>query len=597
VFAGKGLENLTELSLDISETVSRLQPKLVAITLLSDILLRDGGLQTRKWLSDQLTKLRSRGITVLATLNLNMHTQAEATAIADLFDGNLEIIENELNNHLTKFLRVRWMHGIAASETEPIPLDLVQPSDIASKSFVPSSKPTLDRRRLAVLPLENLSPDPNEEYFADGLTEELISTISNVSGLSVISRTSVKQYKKTSKKLLDIGQDLGAGTILEGSVRKAGNKIRVAIQLIEVKEDKHLWAQNYYRELEDVFAIQSDIAERVAKALEVKVLGEERRRLDERGSKNTEAFTLYMKGRSAYHEGTERGVRRAVEYFDRAVQQDAEFAPAYVGLADCYYFLGGTYTRVAEGLAKAKENLDKALALNPDLGEAHAFLGHWLGNELKWEEAEAEFRKALELTPSYADAHRRYAGLLLSRGRLDDALREAKKAQELDPLSILCMNRVAQVLHYRREYDQAIEQCKRVLLMEPRQLTALIGITLSYACKSMSKEAEVWFSKSKEVIERSPESRGYLPALLAAVGRLQEARALMKEVEQDPQTSPVAIAYYHTWVGDTDLAFEFLEKGYEARDRLLFDIKVDPAYDRLRPDPGYAVLLQKLHLA
>lgn len=442
-----------------------------------------------------------------------------------------------------------------------------------------------------------MSPDPNDEYFADGMTEELISAISNISGLSVISRTSVMQYKKPGKKLADIGEDLRVGTILEGSVRKFGNKVRVAVQLIEVKEDKHLWAQNYDRELEDVFAIQSDIAERVAKTLEVKVLGEERQRLDGRASKNTEALTLYMKGRSSYNEGNESGVRKAIEYFERAVQQDSEFALAYVGLADCYYWLEGSYMSHAEGLAKAKENLDKALALNPDLGEAHALLGFWLRNELRWEEAEVELRKALEFSPSYALAHDRYAALLLSVGKLDEALCEARKAQELDPLSLGVMARVAWVLYYRREYDQAIEQCNRILRMEPRHYDALALMAVAYWNKSMFNEATTWLSKWRDACGDLPGYKALLAASLAAIGRIDEAKTIMKEAERDPESSPVAFALYHMWLGNIDLAFEFLEKAREARALMLFDIKVDPNYDPLRSDPRFAILLQKLRLS
>jgi TolB-like protein/class 3 adenylate cyclase/Tfp pilus assembly protein PilF len=456
---------------------------------------------------------------------------------------------------------------------------------------------SLDRKRIAVLPFMNISPDPNDEYFADGMTDELISAISNLSGLSVISRTSVMQYKKPSKKLAAIGEDLGAGTVLEGSVRKAGNKVRVAVQLIEVKEDKHLWAQNYDRELEDVFAIQSDIAERVAKALEVKVLGEERRRLEGRGTKNPEALALYMKGATFYNDDTEPSTRKAVEYFERAVNEDSDFALAYVGLADCYYWLSEGYMSRTEGEAKAKENLDKALALNPDLGEAHALLGIWLRNELRWEEAEAAFKKALELTPSYAPAHAWYAALLSSVGKLDEALHEAKEARELDPLSVSFMGRIAWTLYYRREYDQAIEQANRILRMEPNQPDAVTIIMVSYFHKSMLNEAIKWLPKWRELFGDLPANKALLAACYAAIGRLDEAKATLKEAERDPASSLVYFASYYMWLGNIDLAFEFLEKACEAKDSMLEDIKVNPNWDPLRSDPRFEAVLQKLHLS
>jgi TolB-like protein/Tfp pilus assembly protein PilF len=484
------------------------------------------------------------------------------------------------------------------------------PTDVYSVEMLREEKAVaetfeVDRLRVAVLPLSNMSPDPNDEYFADGMTEELISSISNISGLSVISRTSVMQYKKPGKKLADIGKDLQVGTILEGSVRKFGNKVRVAIQLIDVREDKHLWAQNYDRELEDMFAIQSDIAERVAKALEVKVLGEEKHRLEGRASKNTEALTLYMKGRSSFDEGTEPRVRRAIEYFERAVQQDSDFALAYVGLADCYYWLEGDYMSHSEGIAKAKENLDKALALNTNLGEAHALLGISLRNELRWEEAEVEFTKALALSPSSAPAHHGYAGLLASVGKLDEALSEARKAQELDPLSLRLMITIGQVLYYQREYDQAIEQWKHVLRIEPNHIDTLHWLAFAYVRKSMPEEALRMFLKWKEQVADSAASpvyvRGFAKAALALVyantGRIEEAKAMFKEAEEaDPELTPVMGAWLHAILGNIDLAFEYLEKACRARDFYLCDIKVDPLWDPLRSDRRFAILLQNLRL-
>ena len=495
----------------------------------------------------------------------------------------------------------------------------LQPADLArSKSFVPPAFTTphltLDKRRVAVLPLQNLSPDPNDEYFADGMTDELISAISNVSGLSVISRTSVMQYKRPSKKLAAIGEDLGAGTILEGSIRKAGNKVRVAVQLIEVKEDKHLWAQNYDRELQDVFAVQSDIAERVARALEVKVLGEERHRLDARASKNTEAIALYMKGRASLNEDNENSVRTAIEYFGRAVQQDTNFALAYVGLADSYYWLGASdlgfpamsYMNHAEGLAKAKESLDKAMAINLELGEAHATLGLWLRNELRWKEAEVEFTKALELSPSYADAHGRYAGLLVSVGKLDEALHEARRAEELDPAQAGTSLRVGTVLHYQREYDQAIEKYNQVLRLQPNYAIALLWMAAAYASKGLRDEALGAALKWKEAVgEDFSNSLGINTGVLAwfylIAGRRDEAEAMFKQAnETDPklsERSPTLFAYWHAWSGDIDLAFKFLDKAFEIREAELWDIKVDPFWDPIRSDPRYMVLLQKLHLS
>jgi adenylate cyclase len=485
------------------------------------------------------------------------------------------------------------------------------PADHATGgSFVPPAftrpQQALDKRRVAVLPLQNLSPDPNDEYFADGLTEELISTISNISGLSVISRTSIMQYKKPQKKLAEIGQDLGAGTILEGSVRKSGNKIRVAVQLIEVKGDRHLWAQNYDRELQDTFTVQSDIAERVAKALEVKVLGEERHRLEGRASKNTEAIALYLKGRTSFNEENETSVRNAVDYFERAVQRDPNFALAFVGLADCYYWLEGSYISHEEGVAKAKQNLDKALEINPELGEAHAFLGIWLRNQQRWEEAERELRKACELSPSYAAAHHRYAALLLSIGKLDDALYEARKAEELDPAQPRTALRVGQVLYYRKEYNEAIEQYNQLLRLHPNFSEVFIWMANANAAKGMTDEALRLALKWREQRGDAPGSRGMMEGLLACYylldGRKEEADEMFKKALESnsklQERYPSLAAFWHALRGNLDRCFEFLDNAYNARDALLFDIKVDPLWHSLlENDPRYTALLQKLHLS
>lgn len=348
--------------------------------------------------------------------------------------------------------------------------------------------------------------------------------------------------------------------------------------------------------------IQSDIAERVAKVLEVKVLGEERQRLEGRASKNAEALILYMKGRSSFNEGTEPGVRKAIEYFEGAVQQDSGFALGYVGLADCYYSLDvEVLEEYREYIAKAKKNLDKAIALNSDLGEAHASLGLWLRNELRWEEAEIELKKALALSPSYALAHSRYASLLCCVGKLDEALYEARKAQELDPLSLRGAFTVGQVLYYRREYDQAIEQWKQILRIKPNDAGTLMWLGFAYKAKSMMEEALRMVSKFYEQAGDDPSSPGFNKFILAAAyvwaSRKEEAKAIQKEAERDPKLPPASFAYWHTFLGNIDLAFEFLEKACEARDSLLYSIKVEPFWDPLRSDPRFAILLQKLRLA
>ncbi|HZW85760.1 MAG TPA: adenylate/guanylate cyclase domain-containing protein, partial [Nitrososphaerales archaeon] len=293
----------------------------------------------------------------------------------------------------------------------------------------------LDTTRVAVLPFANFSSDPNDAYFADGITEEIITTVSGVSGLSVISRTSVMGYKGSSKKVREIGKELEVGSVLEGSFRKAGNKIRITTQLIDVAGDKHLWAQNYDRELDDVFAVQSDIAHQVAEALKVRILPHEEQKIDKMLTRNPEAHTLYLKGRYFWNQRTKESMLKAIREYKGAIELDPEFSQAYAGIADCYAVMGNHgHIPFAEAFPKVKEFALKAVEFDPTSGEAHTSLASALSS-LRDPSAEDEFKKAIQLNPSYATAHHWYGIRLFRTGRLDQALQEAKKAQELDPLS------------------------------------------------------------------------------------------------------------------------------------------------------------------
>ncbi len=463
------------------------------------------------------------------------------------------------------------------------------------------SSERLDRRRVAVLPFINMSPDPSDGYFADGMTEEIIATISSIHNLAVISRTSVIQYKDTKKSLTDIGRELRAGSILEGSVRKAGNRVRITVQLLDPTEDKHLWAESYDRELKDVFSVQSEISEKVAKALALRVSGEELQRLEERSSKNSVALVFYLKGMSAYREKTETGLKVAIDCFRRAIEQDSKFALAYVGLADCYYSFAGNKMSLSEGLANAKENLDRALEINPEIGEAHALLGSWRRYELKWEEAEKEFEKALALSPSYSDGHARYAGLLISTGRLDEALYEARKAQELDPLSPYAGFCVGQAYYYRREFDKAIEQWNNVMRTDSNYHQPLLWSSFVHMARLEWNEAAAmifkWAEREGDVPGNPGNTKWFLAVANWLIGQNEKSEALKRESERLEKAPPTYYAYWYMFNGDIDKAFQSLERACDEQDSILFDIKVDPLWDRLRSDPRYNVILQRLRLA
>ncbi len=263
-----------------------------------------------------------------------------------------------------------------------------------------------DRNRIAVLPFKNLSPDPNDEYFADGMTEELIMTLTKIGRLTVIARTSMMQYKNASKRVSEIAKELDAGTVIEGSVRKASNKVRITVQLLDARTEGHVWAENYDRDLRDVFEIQSDVAMRVSEALRVHVLPSEQHELEKRPTESKEAYILYLKGRYHWNVRTPKSVKMAVEFFEKAIQEDPNFALAYVGLADCYIILGDQgVVRPMEGATKTRKLAEKALELDPTLAEAHATLGNvFTFTFWEWGRAELEFQRSIQLNPNYPTA-------------------------------------------------------------------------------------------------------------------------------------------------------------------------------------------------
>jgi len=295
---------------------------------------------------------------------------------------------------------------------------------------------TFPANRIAILPFASFSLDPNDGFFADGVTDEIISTVSGISGLSVISRTSVMGYKGTTKKVEEIGKELKVGTILEGSFKKAGNKIRVTTQLIDVAGDRHLWAQNYDKELDDIFEVQSDVAKQVADALRVRILSPEMERIEKKPTESTTAYALYLKGRYHWNLRGIDDIKKAMEYFELAVHEDPGFALGYVGQADCCLILRNNWGIDRAGnLEKAEALVAKALELDPGLAEAHATRGLMLLQEYSLRQAEGELRKAIELKPSYAMAHMWYFLLLTGRLQWEEALEQIEKTLELDPLS------------------------------------------------------------------------------------------------------------------------------------------------------------------
>jgi TolB-like protein/Tfp pilus assembly protein PilF len=454
------------------------------------------------------------------------------------------------------------------------------------------------------LPFTSISPDPADEYFADGMTEELISTMSRIGGLKVIARTSVMSYKGERKRISEVAKELEVGTVLEGSVRKARDKLRITVQLIDSQTNDQLWAESYDRELKDVFAIQSDIAKRIAKALKVRVLQSENLRLERKATGIPEAYSLYLKGRHMSSTRTLDGLKTAVGHFENAIKQDPHFALAYTGLADAYSILASyslEYIPPREGFPKAKIAAERALALDDRLAEAHASLGlvkfyyDW-----DWAGAEAEFKKALELNPGYAAAHQYYADYVKSFGRFDEALREMKKALTLDPLSFSINTGIGHVLYLSRQYDRAIEHYRRVVESDSAFVPVRLWFGRPLMQKGMFKEAIEQLKEAVKLSNESIVSLAMLGQAYASGGQLSMARMILERLLERSKKQYVPsywIALVHMSMGNKDEAFTWLERAYHERSSWLVWMNVEPRFDQLRDDPRFASILSRMRLS
>jgi len=460
-----------------------------------------------------------------------------------------------------------------------------------------------DVRRVAILPFTSLSPDPDDAFFADGVTEEIISTASGISGLEVISRTSVMGYKGTAKKVKEIGKELDAGSILEGSFRKAGNRIRVTAQLIDVAGDRHVWAQSYDKELDDVFAIQIDIAKQVAEALKVKILRPEMGRLERKPTTSTSAYASYLRGRYHWNKRGLEDIRKAMDYFKEAIREDENFALGYAGLADCHEILMGNWgVEREENRRKAKEFLTKALDLEPDLAEAHATMGLGYLNEYKFREAEREFQRAIELKPSYASAHQWYMHALFALSRYDEAFREIEKAAELDPLSEIINNNLASCYFWRRDYEKALEIGKEGVELAPSDYSPHFALALYYGRLKMFDNAKTEGSLAVKLAgDTIPSAEAELEVLLARLrGDRSTVKRLLSELERQVGTpggpALAIIAGYYFWLGDVENGFKRLERSVSERDTMLYFLKNEEMFDGVRGTPRFVEILRRVGL-
>jgi len=453
--------------------------------------------------------------------------------------------------------------------------------------------------------LQNISPDPKDEYFADGMTEELISTMSKIGGLRVIARTSVMGYKRGEKKIGEIARELNVGTVLEGSVRKAGEKLRITVQLIDSSSEEHLWAQNYDRQLEDVFAIQTEVAEKVADSLKTQLLDEEKEKIAKKPTGNVGAYTLYLKGRYYWNERNKESLERSIEWFQEAIRRDPKFALAYSGIADSYIVLmDHGHVAKSEGYVKARQAAMKALELDDTLAEAHTSLANILSDQWDWNRAEEEFGKALRANRNYATAHHWYSIHLLNLGRVDEAIEELEIAKELDPLSPMIFAYGALLFVYARKYDIALEEINKALELDPNFAPAHFNRVWVYLAKSMFREALAEEERTVNLRSTATSSeRALVGAVYAIAGRIDEAKRILRECEEasaherPEDVNHWALATIYLKLGNKDRAFEWLEKGFVARTSTPFVAKLSWFFDEITSDPRFDELVKKTGVA
>ena len=407
----------------------------------------------------------------------------------------------------------------------------------------------------------------DQDYFADGMTEELISVVSRIHGLDVIARTSVMAYRDTTKSISQIGRELGVGSVLEGSVRKAGDQLRITVQLIDVATQGHLWSHDYDREFRAVFQVQSDIARQVAGALQVALLGAEERRLERAPTDNLEAYDLYLLGRHHVNKRTDAGLRRAIEYFREAAQFDPMFASAYAGLADAYVLAGIGYAAIPNALDQAHAAATRAAELDGDLADAHTSLGYVLLNrDWDWQAAEREFRQAVEMSPSNAQAYQWFAHVAIYRRQYGKAAKRADRARELDPLSVLIQNESGWAAHHSGDNDEALARFAKAASMDPSFAMAHFNIGNVYQAKGELEKAISCYRRAVDLSGRMPFTVSFLAAALARTGQRHEARESLDELlaqEKAGAGLSVWLAVVHEAMGDKVQSLYRLEQAFE----------------------------------
>jgi serine/threonine-protein kinase len=559
---------------------------------------------------DHRTDIWSLGVVLYEIMSNKLPFQAdyEQAVIYSIINSNPESVRElrrdvtpELEQVITKALE-KDPDGRFQQVTEMLSSLCRIEKQLTSKIEIGLTQEDESMPSIAVLPFANLSADPEQEYFCDGLAEEIINALGKLDSLRVVARTSAFSFKGESVDIREIGTKLNVQTLLEGSVRKVGNRLRISVQHVNVADGFHIWSEKYDREIEDIFAIQDEISLAIVDNLKLKVLGGERAKLLSRQTENPEAHNLYLKGRYFWNKRTEEGIRKSIEYFQEAVEIDPDFALAYCGLADAYVTMGiYRYQPLDEISQKAKQAVTTALELDDSLGVAHASLAMiriWI--DWDCEGAEQEFRRALDLNPAEAEAHHQYSHLLAQLGKFDEAIAEMRLALDLEPLSLNINACLGQVLFLAGKYDTAIEQLEKTIEMNPAYYDGHGWLGMTYLLTGMYKKAIEKFEECMafKVIEAKMKAAlAYAYAVTGDEGMARDILMRLQDKPDDKKTEPYLIATVYCGLGDVEKAITYLEKAYEERSHRLFTmIKVDPLLDCMRSHPRYKSLLQAMRL-
>jgi len=501
----------------------------------------------------------------------------------------------------TKAARSRaWIYVVVIAGAISVGLFFIGRYTAPNKQGGPAEVVT---KSIAVLPFENLSHDPDNAYFADGIQEEILTRLSKIADLKVISRTSTQRFKSTPDNLLEIAKQLGVANILEGSVQRSADQVRVNVQLIKAATDTHLWADTFDRKLTDVFAVESEIAKAVADTLQAKLSGAEQSAIAARPTENSEAHELYLRGRYFFGKRGADNLKRAIDYFNQAIAKDPNYAPAYAGIAEsCAILSEYPHESRADALRKARVAADRALALDNKLAEAHVARGLVFAEDLNLKEAEQEYQRAIALNPNYADAHYFLGNDVLEPlGEFDKAIAEVTRAVELDPFSVIINRNLGWCYLYARRYPEAIAQFRKAAEMDPNSPMPELG--LAHELSGQREQAITEYQRAYDLEHALEQHSGRQadPMLLAAVYALKGERA--KELQQLEEGKAVAqrgeldaifVASAYVRLGDKNQAIEWLQRSYQNRELEIAYINVFPPFDSLRGDPRFEALVQKV---